>query len=156
MDGYRAFFFYAINRESQICVMYLACYSKSASQSCPICTGACFAFPLSLGNRHTHQESLVFTVTGLPSTERLSLAEPSHCLRLCLDIFTNRLRHCAICVGHFLLALLLIYVFLSWLKSKASHLRLANNFLCSYAGEWTNGWMKGHVDSCIGRCYKKV
>ncbi len=88
-----------------------------------------------LGNRHTHQEALVFTVTGRPSTERLSLAELSHCLRQWLGIFTNRLRHCAICAGHLLLALLLIYVLLSWLKSKASHPRLCAVSLCSSAGE---------------------
>lgn len=94
---------------------------------------------LFLGNRHTHQEALVFTVTGRPSTERLSLAELSHCLRQWSGIFTNRLRHCAICAGHLLLALLLIYVLLSWLKSKASHPRLRAVSLCSSAGEQTDG-----------------
>lgn len=138
MNGYRALF-NAIHHESQQCYV-LSMLTKSASQSCPVCTGACFAFPVSLGNRHTHQESLVFTVTGLPSTERLSLAELSHCLRQCLGIFTNRLRHCAICAGHFLLALLLIYVLLSWLKSKSSHLRLTQflMFLLRWVSKWVN------------------
>lgn len=77
-----------------------------------------------LENSHTHQKPLVFAVTSWPSTERLSLVEFSHCPRQCSGIFTNWLRHCAICVGHLLLALLLIYVLLSQLKSKTSHPRL--------------------------------
>lgn len=77
-----------------------------------------------LENRHTHQKPLVFTVTGRPSTERLSLVELSHRTRQWSGIFTNRLRQCAIYAGHLLLALLLIYVLLSCLKSKKSHPRL--------------------------------
>lgn len=104
----------------------------------------------SLGNRHTHQEPLVFTVTGQPSTGRLSLAELSHCLRQRSGIFTNRLRHCAICAGHLLLALLLIYVLLSRLKSKASHPRLHT---LSYVPEQVNKWRD---ERSPGQLYRQV
>ena len=120
-----------------LCAMCLACYTKSVSQSRPICTGACFCVSLFLEEKRTHQDPLVFTVTGQPSTERLSLAELSHCLRQWSGIFTNRLRHCAICAGHLPLALLLIYVLLSRLKSKASHPR---PHTVSYVPPQVNKW----------------
>lgn len=105
-----------------VCIVCFACYTERArvGPSALVPALRCHF----LENSHTHQKPLVFTLTSWPSTERLSLVELAHCPRQCSGIFTNWLRHCAICVGHLLLALLLIYVLSSQLKSKTSHPRL--------------------------------
>lgn len=137
-DGYQTCFsmrFTVYPCSALCCVLSMlrqVCQSElSRMHWCLLCV------PFSPENRHTHQESLVFTVTGRPSAERLSLAELSHCLRQWSGIFTNRLRHRAICAGHLLLALLLIYVLLSRQKSKASHPRLHT---LSHAPPQVNKW----------------
>lgn len=59
------------------CDVCLACYTKFASQSCSALAPVLHSHFLE--NRHTHHNLLVFTVTGRPSTERLSLVELFHC-----------------------------------------------------------------------------
>lgn len=118
------------------CDVCLACYTKFASQSCSALAPVLHSHFLE--NRHTHQNLLVFTVTGRPSTERLSLVEFFHCPIQCPGVFPNRLRQCAICAGHLLLAFLTIYVLLSRVKQVTRDFTQFLMFLL----RWTNGPVK--------------